>query len=82
MITGCPDPIRQTTAIGMTSAVVTWTEPTAVDNSGAPVACFKSHDPGSTFAVGVSQQVTYVCPDQQGNDAVCSFTVTGKWSFH
>ncbi len=53
-------------------------EPTATDNVGGDIICYKTHDPGISFPIG-STQVTYYCPDQVGNDATCTFAVTGNY---
>ncbi|XP_072051832.1 uncharacterized protein [Amphiura filiformis] len=75
VIAGCPDSITRNIPVGTTSATVTWTEPTATDNSGVAVECFKTNDPGASFPVGTTP-VTYFCPDQAGNDATCTFSIT------
>ena len=76
-VQNCPQSITVET-IGTTSAVVTWDEPTATDDSGIPPTVTRSHQPGQSFPVG-TQQVTYTFTDQAGNQATCSFTVTGKY---
>ena len=53
---------------------VTWTEPTATDNSDMAPTITQSHQPGDSFPVGTTQ-VTYTFADQQGNEALCSFDV-------
>ena len=77
VISGCPQSSTYTVDFGTTSRVVTWTEPTATDNSGGQPTVIKSHQPGYRFPVGTTQ-VTYTFRDQSQNPAVCSFTVTGK----
>ena len=77
VIFGCPQSSTYTVAFGATSRVVTWTEPTATDNTGGQPTVIKSHQPGYRFPVGITQ-VTYTFRDQSQNPAVCSFTVTGK----
>ncbi len=58
---------------------VTWTEPTATDNSGTQPSFTQSHQSGDIFIVGTTQ-VRYIFSDVSGNQAVCTFTVTiGNW---
>ena len=59
----------------MTSRIVTWTEPTATDNSGMTPTVTQSHQPGDSFTVGITQ-VTYTFTDMAGNSAMCTFSVT------
>ena len=67
----------ETTEVGTTNTVVTWTEPTATDNSGLTPTVTKSHQPGDSFPVGTTQ-VTYTFTDEAGNEAECQFEVIGK----
>ena len=67
----------ETTEVGTTNAVVTWTEPTAADNSGMTPTVTRSHQPGISLPVGTTQ-VTYTFTDEAGNEAECQFEVTGK----
>ncbi|PIK61981.1 putative hyalin-like isoform X1 [Apostichopus japonicus] len=53
---------------------VTWDQPTATDDSGLPVIRFRTHLPGESFPLGITQ-VTYTFTDQSGNSAVCNFNV-------
>ena len=64
-------------AIGTTSRVVTWIEPTATDDSGFQPTVVSTHQSGSSFPVGTTQ-VTYIFMDQAGNEATCAFSITGK----
>ena len=83
IISNCPQPVAYSLSPGASSRIVTWTEPTAVDNSGGIPTVMRSHMPGETFLVG-STEVTYVFTDQAGNSATCAFLVTvGKnHAFH
>ena len=54
---------------------VTWTEPTATDNSGMTPRVIRTHQPGTSFPVGTTT-VTYMFMDMTGNRAQCSFGVT------
>ena len=76
--TYCPNDISATTAADTSSTSVTWTEPTAVDNSGS-VFYTKTHAAGDKFAVGTTT-IVYYARDPSGNQASCSFDiiVTGK----
>ncbi|XP_071824182.1 hyalin-like [Apostichopus japonicus] len=53
---------------------VTWDQPTATDDSGLPVMRFRTHLPGESFPLGITE-VTYTFTDQSGNSAVCNFNV-------
>ncbi|XP_006817267.2 hyalin-like, partial [Saccoglossus kowalevskii] len=50
----CLADITQTTNDGMDSAVVTWTAPTATDNSGIVNMTFESHESNSSFEIGTT----------------------------
>ena len=60
---------------GRTSGTLTWTEPTATDNSGMVPTVTQTHRLGDSFNVGTTT-VTYTFTDITGNQAQCSFTVT------
>ncbi|XP_071785173.1 uncharacterized protein [Asterias amurensis] len=75
VISNCPNNILQTAAPGATSATVSWTVPSATDNSGNTVNRVSTVNPGASFNIG-STTVTYTFSDNSGNDAVCSFIVT------
>ena len=68
-----------TVPIGTPCQVVTWTEPTATDDSGVPPTVLQSHQSGECFPVGVTQ-VDYLFTDPSGNVATAQFTITGKWN--
>ena len=74
-VIGCPDPISFNVAMGITSMVVTWSEPTVTDNSGVIPAITRSHMPGESFPLGTTV-VLYSYTDMTGNVATCSFTIT------
>ena len=81
VIQGCPNSINVITPVGMTSMAVTWTEPTATDNSGMIPSVTQSHRPGDSFSLGTAQ-VIYRFTDMSGNEATCSFAVTnGKFAW-
>ncbi|XP_072014217.1 hyalin-like [Amphiura filiformis] len=73
-IIGCEQSASYTVSVGTMSLVVTWTEPTATDNSGMTPTVTQSHQPGDSFPVGMTQ-VTYTFTDQAGNDATCTFAI-------
>ena len=79
VINGCPGPITQNVALGTTSTIVSWTEPTATDNSGVTPAVTRSHQPGESFPIGTTI-VRYTFTDQAGNSEFCSFDIRGKQS--
>jgi hypothetical protein len=60
--------------LGLCTAVVSWTEPTAADNCGI-VTLTADAAPGDTFPVG-DTIVTYTAVDGHGNVATTSFTLT------
>ena len=55
---------------------VSWEEPIAADNSGVQTLN-SSHDPGSSFPVGVTE-VTYTSTDPSGNKETQTFFITVK----
>ena len=74
-IIGCPQSINRSVIIGTTLTNVSWTEPTAIDNSGLQPTITQSHVPGESFPLG-SSQVSYIFKDQAGNQAMCLFMIT------
>merc|ERR1712054_621107 len=72
--TNCPDDITQDTDAGVSTAAVSWTEPTASDNS-AIANSGSTHAPGDSFTVG-DTIVEYSATDDSGLTSLCSFTVT------
>ncbi len=69
-----PSNIVQDTDAGSATAVVTWNEPTASDNSGS-VTLTSSHSSGDAFPIGETT-VTYTAVDEAGNQVEDTFTVT------
>ena len=63
-----------TDANSATRSGVTWTVPTATDNTGT-VAVAGSESPGMTYAIG-DHQVTYTATDSYSNQAFCTFTIS------
>ena len=80
-IVGCPADITVTSPAGQMMAVVTWTPPSAVDDSGVIAAMFNNFNPGDVFPLGTNE-VIYTWVDPSGNVASCTFSVNvvlGKW---
>jgi probable HAF family extracellular repeat protein len=75
VISGCPINITNTTDQGLCSAVVTWTNPTAMDACDGVVAVICAPTNGSRFSKGLTV-VTCSAHDGSGNTNTCSFTVT------
>ena len=73
-IINTPANVTQRTDKGLSTAVVTWTEPTATDNSGS-VTLTSSHDSGSMFDIG-DTIVIYTAIDAASNIVTDNFTVT------
>ena len=70
--------IDQGTDTGKSYATVTWTVPTATDNSGnnpTPVVTPSNYSPPMQLNVG-TYSVTYTATDAAGNTATLSFTIT------
>ena len=63
------------------TAIVSWTPPTASDNSGT-VSLTSTHQPGDAFFIGVTN-ITYTAVDSYSNQAtlVLTIIVTGECSF-
>lgn len=74
-ISNCPSNIVRDVELGTSFVTVTWTEPTAVDNSGSVSLISRSHAPGDAFPVG-STTVSYLYQDPSGNPATCAFVIT------
>ena len=77
VVSNCPESSDYTLPFGATSRVVTWTEPTATDDSGMEPTVTQTHQSGDTFPIG-STQVVYTFMDRAGNIAMCSFSITGN----
>ncbi|XP_071819452.1 uncharacterized protein [Apostichopus japonicus] len=80
VITGCPGDVTAFVPADANSAVVTWTEPTATDNSQVQLSLTQSHFPGSQFPLGTTP-VSYTFTDASGNLATCSFNVIVTFEF-
>jgi hypothetical protein len=75
VLTACPANISVTAASGATTAIATWTAPTATDNCPGVVTVTGSANSGASFPIG-STTVTYTARDVRNNSATCTFTVT------
>ena len=74
-IFGCPGHIATSTDSGVATATVSWTDPTASDNSGS-VSLSGSKNSGTDFPIGMTT-VTYTATDGSGNSiSICFFVVT------
>jgi spore coat protein A, manganese oxidase len=78
ILSACPTNINLTTT--GTTALASWTAPTATDNCSTPSVSFTTSPTtgltnGSTFPIGATT-VSYMAMDAKGNMSTCSFTVT------
>lgn len=69
----CPSEILKSVDPGRCYATVTWTPPTAQDNSGAPITPIASSNPGQ-FPLGITP-VEYTATDPSGNVTTCTFNI-------
>ncbi|XP_071945866.1 uncharacterized protein [Antedon mediterranea] len=76
--TSCPSDITNETNPGLPTAIVTWPNVTAVDNSLLTVMIDGSHKSGATFPIGTTD-VMFNATDPAGNvNTTCNFSVTIK----
>ena len=73
VISGCPKARSGNTDSGLATGNVTWTEPTATDNSGTQTLT-SDYSPGQPFPIGTTT-VTYNSTDAAGNIGNCTFDV-------
>ena len=73
MISGCPGNQYVNTDSGIATATVSWTPPTATDNSGTQTLT-PDYNPGDSFPIG-NTTVTYTSTDAAGNTDTCTFVV-------
>ncbi|KAK3600150.1 hypothetical protein CHS0354_012273 [Potamilus streckersoni] len=71
----CPQNTNVAVPKGKQSVQVTWTAPTATDNSGQAVTLFQTMQSGTTLTEG-TYPVTAVATDSSGHTSSCSFTIT------
>ena len=69
----CPNNISLTT--NTTTAVATWTAPTATDNCTTTPTITSTQNSGFTFPIGTTN-VVYTATDTKNNTSTCSFIVT------
>ena len=77
ILTACPSTINLTT--GTTTAIATWTAPTATDDCSTPSVSFTTHPTtgltnGSAFPIGITT-VTYTATDAKNNTTTCAFNI-------
>jgi len=72
----CPTTITVDADAGACGATVSWTAPTATDNSGQPRTVIQTQGPaaGSSFSVGTTH-IQYSATDAANNSATCDFDV-------
>ena len=70
-----PESIVVNTDPGMPTAVASWQQPSATDNSGEPVTISSNFNSGDTFPIGITT-VTYTATDTSGNEESATFTIT------
>ena len=73
VISGCPSTQNANTDSGIATATVSWTPPTATDNSGTQTLT-PDYNPGDSFPIGTTT-VTYTSTDAAGNTDTCTFDV-------
>ena len=73
----CPNNQSLEADIGKSTAVATWTDPQATDNSGQKSTIICSIESGSQFEIGLTEVVCKAL-DATGNQATCAFTVEIK----
>ena len=81
VISGVPSNIAQDANANSNTAAVSWTPPTASDNSGSVASLTSTHNPGDMFDIGTTT-VMYTATDPYSNEAVASFTVTVTGKFN
>lgn len=74
-ITFCPNDITQNSPVPGGCTVVTFPEPTAVDESNGQLTVIQSHRSGDCFQTGSTTAISYVFLDPAGNRASCTFSV-------
>ena len=81
VMSGTPPTQNANTDASSPTATVSWTQPTASDNSGEAVTLTSDYSPGHTFPIGTTA-VTYTATDAYGNTATSSFDVIviGKYA--
>ncbi|KAJ8046995.1 Hyalin [Holothuria leucospilota] len=76
IVYNCPNEIISSVEIGSEHAVVEWSEPAAMDDSGAVVLKERTHYSGQLFPISPSKHmVRYVYTDSSRNEGYCTFSV-------
>ncbi|XP_070581810.1 uncharacterized protein [Ptychodera flava] len=73
-ITDCPRDLTVQADVDGNAAVVSWINPTIIDNSGQPVAWGSNRKPGQSFGIGKHDIIMWAS-DQSNNTASCNFSV-------
>ncbi|XP_072044883.1 uncharacterized protein [Amphiura filiformis] len=76
-IQSCPPDILTDVEVGSMGASVSWTEPSATDESGTVTLLAKSHSSEEYFGVGTTS-VTYLYADPSNNIASCIFQIVAR----
>ena len=79
VISGTPSDINANTDSGVATAAVSWTPPTATDNSGS-VTLTSDYNPGDNFPIGTTT-VTYTAADPYSNSVTSTFDVIVSGQF-
>ena len=74
VLVDCPSDITREIPVGSTAVSVSWTAPTATDNSLANIVPQVSPRGPGAFNAG-NTVITYTATDAAGNEATCSFRV-------
>ncbi|XP_067018332.1 uncharacterized protein [Acropora muricata] len=75
VFSNCPSHIEATADRGTTSSQVSWSHPSATDNSGLiPNITYYGKQPGDSFPAG-EHNIRYLASDKSGNIAKCKFKV-------
>ena len=74
MISNLPENEERFVAAGASKLAISWTPPTATDNSGK-VTLTSTKMPGDEFDLGINT-VTYTAEDPTGNTVMRDFTLT------
>ena len=69
-----PKSLSVHTDLGLPTAVVSWQQPSATDNSGEPVTISSNFKSGDTFPIGITN-VTYTATDASGNEEFATLTI-------
>ena len=70
-----PESLAVNTDPGMPTAVVSWQQPSATDNSDEPLTISSNFNSGDKFPIGITT-ITYTATDSSGNEESVMFTIT------